>query len=137
MNASTAPANPAPAAPGPPGDLGVVKRLLPYLLEFRGRVFLALAFLVTAKLANIAVPLVMKRIVDNLSGPAAVAAVPVALLLAYGALRLSSTLFNELRDVVFVKVAQSSMRRIALCATFTKTTSRSSLKSVDDRRSAP
>ena len=96
------------------GDLGVVRRLLPYLWEYRGRVVLALAFLVTAKLANIAVPLVMKRIVDGLSGPAAIVAVPVAALVAYGALRLSSTLFNELRDVVFVKVAQSAMRRIAL-----------------------
>jgi len=52
--------------------------------------------------------------VDGLSGPAAVVAVPVALLAAYGLLRLSSTIFNELRDVVFVKVAQRAMRRIAL-----------------------
>jgi ATP-binding cassette subfamily B protein len=96
------------------GDLGVVRRLLPYLLEFRGRVLLALAFLIGAKLANISVPLVMKRIVDGLSGPAAVVAVPVALLAAYGLLRLSSTVFNELRDVVFVKVAQRAMRRVAL-----------------------
>ncbi|MEO5694010.1 MAG: ABC transporter ATP-binding protein/permease [Usitatibacter sp.] len=95
-------------------DLSVVRRLLPYLWEFRGRVVLALLFLVAAKLANITVPIVMKRIVDGLSGPAAIAAVPVTLLLAYGALRLSSTIFNELRDVVFVKVAQRAMRRIAL-----------------------
>ena len=96
------------------GDLGVVRRLLPYLWEYRGRVLLALAFLVSAKLANIAVPLVMKRIVDGLTGPAAIVAIPVALLVTYGLLRLSSTVFNELRDVVFVKVAQSAMRRIAL-----------------------
>jgi ATP-binding cassette subfamily B protein len=96
------------------GDFGVIRRLAPYLREFRGRVLLALAFLVGAKLANIAVPLVMKRIVDGLSGPAAIVAVPVALLFAYGLLRLSSTLFNELRDIVFVKVAQRAMRRIAL-----------------------
>ena len=56
----------------------------------------------------------MKRIVDGLSGPAAIVAVPVALLFTYGLLRLSSTLFNELRDIVFVKVAQRAMRRIAL-----------------------
>ncbi|HUP97185.1 MAG TPA: ABC transporter ATP-binding protein/permease [Usitatibacter sp.] len=93
---------------------GVVRKLLPYLWEFRGRVLLAILFLVSAKLANITVPFVMKRIVDGLSGPAAVAAVPVALLVAYGILRVSSTLFNELRDVVFVKVAQRAMRRIAL-----------------------
>jgi ATP-binding cassette subfamily B protein len=96
------------------GDLSVVRRLLPYLLEFRGRVLLALAFLVSAKLANIFVPLVMKRIVDGLSGPQAIVAVPVAMLAAYGLLRLSSTVFNELRDVVFVKVAQRAMRRVAL-----------------------
>src|SRR6185436_12155057 len=77
------------------GDLGVVRRLLPYLWEFRGRVLLALAFLVSAKLANILVPLVMKRIVDGLSGPQAIVAVPVALLAAYGLLRMSSTVFNE------------------------------------------
>jgi ABC-type transport system involved in Fe-S cluster assembly fused permease/ATPase subunit len=96
------------------GDLGVVRRLLPYLWEFRGRVLLALLFLVSAKLANITVPLVMKRIVDGLSGPQAIVAVPMTMLAAYGLLRLSSTVFNELRDVVFVKVAQRAMRRVAL-----------------------
>ncbi|MEO7744375.1 MAG: metal ABC transporter permease, partial [Usitatibacter sp.] len=74
-----------------------MKRLLPYLWEFRGRVLLALVLLVSAKLANIAVPIVMKQIVDGLSPGAAIAAIPVALLAAYGLLRLSSTLFNELR----------------------------------------
>src|SRR5688572_23838682 len=96
------------------GDLGVIRRLLPYLWDFKGRVLLALAFLIAAKLANITVPIVMKRIVDGLSGAAAIVAVPVALLAAYGLLRLSSTVFNELRDVVFVKVAQRAMRRVAL-----------------------
>jgi ABC-type transport system involved in Fe-S cluster assembly fused permease/ATPase subunit len=106
----------APAAPPPvpQTDFGVIRRLLPYLREYRGRVLLALAFLVSAKLANITVPIVMKRIVDTLTPPLAVAAVPAALLVAYAILRLSSTLFNELRDVVFVKVAQRAMRRIAL-----------------------
>src|SRR5690606_22215229 len=96
------------------GDAGVVAKLLPYVWEYRGRVLLALAFLITAKVANLGVPLVMKPIVDGLSGPKAVLAVPVALLAAYGLLRMSSTLFNELRDVVFVKVAQRAMRRVAL-----------------------
>src|SRR4051812_43940198 len=110
------PAVPAAAAKpgGPQGDFSVIRRLLPYLWEYRGRVFLALALLATAKVANITVPMVMKRIVDGLSGPAAIAAVPAALLVAYAALRLSSTLFNELRDVVFVNVAQRAMRRVAL-----------------------
>src|SRR4051812_968124 len=101
-------------APAPHSDFGVVRSLLPYLWEFRGRVILALVLLVSAKLANIAVPMVMKRIVDGLAGPAAIAAMPAALLVAYAVLRLSSTLFNELRDVVFVKVAQRAMRRVAL-----------------------
>jgi ABC-type transport system involved in Fe-S cluster assembly fused permease/ATPase subunit len=96
------------------GDLSVVRRLLPYLWEFRGRVLLALLFLVAAKLANITVPIVMKAIVDNLSDEKAIIAVPFTLLLAYGLLRMSSTLFNELRDIVFVKVAQRAMRRVAL-----------------------
>jgi ABC-type transport system involved in Fe-S cluster assembly fused permease/ATPase subunit len=119
---STTPGTPtagaAPAAKTPPpargNDLGVIRRLLPYLWEFRGRVLLALAFLIAAKLANITVPIVMKHIVDGLSGPKQVAAIPVALLAAYALLRVSSTLFNELRDIVFVKVAQRAMRRIAL-----------------------
>jgi ABC-type transport system involved in Fe-S cluster assembly fused permease/ATPase subunit len=120
MNASSrstsAPHSDRNASPPPVvhGDFSVVRRLLPYLWEFRGRVLLALVFLVAAKLANITVPLVMKQIVDGLSGDKALLAVPVLLLLAYGALRVSSTVFNELRDVVFVKVAQRAMRRIAL-----------------------
>ncbi len=119
MNSTSTPAAPAraqagSAAPAAHGELGVLRRLLPYLWEYRGRVILAIAFLVSAKLANILVPVVMKRIVDGLSQPVAVVAVPVALLAAYGVLRLSSTVFNELRDIVFVKVAQRAMRRIAL-----------------------
>ncbi len=107
--------NPSIASgPVPRGEFSVLRRLVPYLWEFRGRVVLALLFLVAAKLANITVPIVMKHIVDGLSAPLAVAAVPIALLVAYGALRLSSTAFNELRDVVFVKVAQRAMRRVAL-----------------------
>jgi ATP-binding cassette subfamily B protein len=118
MSVTPLPAHPPAAAKpaGPPvrGDFSVVRRLLPYLWEFRGRVLLAVLFLVTAKLANIFVPIVMKGIVDGLSPPQQIVAIPVALLAAYGTLRVSSTLFNELRDVVFVKVAQRAMRRVAL-----------------------
>ena len=115
MSAASLPQQPAdPAAAPATGDAGVIAKLLPYLLEYKGRVFLAIAFLVTAKLANLSVPLLMKQIVDGLSGPKAMLVVPVALLAAYGILRMSSTLFNELRDVVFVKVAQRAMRRVAL-----------------------
>ena len=116
MNTAAIPETPA-SKPDPVrvmGDAGVLAKLWPYLWEYRWRVFLALAFLVTAKLANITVPIVMKQIVDGLSGPRAVLVVPIAFLVAYGALRLSSTLFNELRDIVFAKVAQRAMRRVAL-----------------------
>jgi ATP-binding cassette, subfamily B, heavy metal transporter len=88
--------------------------LLPYLREYKWRVVLALSFLVVAKLANVGVPLVMKEVVDGLDPATAILAVPVALLAIYGILRFSTTLFQELRDVVFVRVAQRAMRRVAL-----------------------
>ena len=91
-----------------------VGALLPYLWEYKWRVVFALAFLVVAKLANVGVPLVMKEVVDGLDPAAAIVAVPVALLATYGLLRFSTTLFQELRDVVFVRVAQRAMRRVAL-----------------------
>jgi ATP-binding cassette, subfamily B, heavy metal transporter len=92
----------------------VVPMLLPYLWEYRWRVLIAVACLVTAKLANVAVPLVLKEVVDGLDPARAAVAVPFALLLAYGALRLSTTLFGELRDAVFVRVTQRAIRRLAL-----------------------
>jgi ATP-binding cassette, subfamily B, heavy metal transporter len=88
--------------------------LVPYLWEYKWRVVLALAFLVIAKLANVGVPLVMKEVVDGLDTRLQLVAVPVALLAIYGVLRFSTTLFQELRDVVFVRVAQRAMRRVAL-----------------------
>ena len=125
MSSHHAPAAPTSAVPAtdakaagasaPRGsDWRVIRSLVPYLWDFRWRVALALTFLVTAKLANISVPLLLKEIVDSLDKSRAVVAVPFALLLAYGALRLSSTLFGELRDIVFVKVTQRAMRRVAL-----------------------
>ena len=91
-----------------------LRTLLPYLLEFKWRVATALFFLVGAKLANVAVPLVMKEVVDSLDPRMQVVAVPVALLAVWGSLRFSTTLFAELRDVVFVRVAQRAIRRVAL-----------------------
>lgn len=91
-----------------------IATLWPYLWEFRGRVLLALAFLGVAKLASVAVPLVLKDIVDALDKPRALLAVPIFLLMAYGALRLANSLFGELRDAVFAKVMQRSIRRVAL-----------------------
>jgi len=88
--------------------------LVPYLLEFRVRVVIALVLLIGAKLANVAVPLIMKDVVDSLDARTAILVVPLALLAAYGILRFSTTLFAELRDVVFVRVAQRAIRRVAL-----------------------
>ena len=96
------------------GDWHTLRRLLPYLWEFRGRVAAAVAFLLLAKLANVAVPVVLKEIVDALSGGKALLAVPLALLTAYGVLRLSTTLFTELREIVFARVTHRTARRIAL-----------------------
>jgi ATP-binding cassette subfamily B protein len=91
-----------------------VGTLAPYLWEYKGRVVAALAFLVLAKFANVGVPLVMKEVVDRLDVDTALVAVPIALLATYGLLRFSTTFFQELRDVVFVRVAQRAMRRVAL-----------------------
>ena len=88
--------------------------LLPYLWEYKGRVLLALVLLVTSKLANVSVPLVLKDIVDTLDSQIAVLVMPLALLAAYGLLRFSTVFFAELRDVVFVRVTQRAIRRIAL-----------------------
>ncbi len=95
-------------------DWRTIKSLLPYLLEFRGRVALALAFLAAAKVANVSVPLVLKQIVDAFEQRQALLALPVFLFVAYGLLRLGNSLFGELRDAVFVKVLQRSIRRVAL-----------------------
>jgi ATP-binding cassette subfamily B protein len=92
----------------------VVPMLLPYLWEFKWRVVVALVFLSIAKLANVGVPLVLKEVVDALDPSRAAVVLPLALLVAYGVLRLSTTLFAELRDVVFVRVTQRAIRRIAL-----------------------
>ncbi|MFA5242113.1 MAG: ABC transporter ATP-binding protein/permease [Sulfuricella sp.] len=95
-------------------DWKTIRTLLPYLWEFKGRVVLAILLLLAAKVANVAVPLVLKDIVDALDQPRAMLALPVFLLLAYGMLRFMSTLFGELRDAVFAKAAQRSVRRVAL-----------------------
>jgi ATP-binding cassette, subfamily B, heavy metal transporter len=100
----------------PPDGYGwrTIRSLLPYLLEFRGRVVLALTFLALAKVANVGVPLVLKQIVDTFEKSQAVLVLPVFLFAAYGLLRLGNAVFGELRDVVFVKVTQRSIRRVAL-----------------------
>ncbi|MBR7747770.1 ABCB family ABC transporter ATP-binding protein/permease [Undibacterium baiyunense] len=100
------------------GDWSTVKTLLPYLWAYKWRVLLALSFLVGAKLANVGVPLVLKELVDRLtanpSSPVSLMVLPVSVLIAYGVLRLSTTLFTELREFVFAKVTQRAVRTIAL-----------------------
>src|SRR4029079_7900088 len=103
-----------PGAKARGGEWRLVPMLLPSLREYKWRVVIALTFLVTAKLANVTVPLILKEVIDRLTPTQAVLAMPLALLVAYGFLRLSTTLFAELRDLVFVRVSQRAMRRIAL-----------------------
>ena len=89
-------------------------RLWPYLWAYKGRVMLALAFMVGAKLANVGVPLLLKDLVDTLAPKAgstqALLVVPVGLLVAYGLLRLSTALFAELRELVFAKATEGASR---------------------------
>ena len=96
------------------GDWQAIRSLLPYLLEFKWRVAIALSLLVLSKLANVSVPLVLKEIIDALDKPQAALVVPVFLIVGYGVLRLLSTLFGELRDAVFAKATQRAVRRVAL-----------------------
>ena len=104
--------------PAPSRDWNALRRLLPYLWQYKWRVLAALGFMIGAKLANVGVPVLLKHLVDALdlkAGDArAVLVVPVALLLAYGLLRFSSSLFTELRDLVFAKATQGASRAIAL-----------------------
>jgi ATP-binding cassette subfamily B protein len=99
-------------------DWKTIRSLFPYLWEFRRRIALALSFLALAKLANVAVPVALKLIVDNLDqaadSHATLVGMPLLLLLAYGLLRLGTSLFNELRNAVFARASQRSIRRIAL-----------------------
>jgi len=105
-------------SPGPDpaarNDWQTIGTLLPYLWDHRWRVLAALACLFIAKAANVGVPLVLKEIVDRLGAGAAAVVLPAALLIGYGLLRLATTVFTELREFVFAKVAQRAVRRIAL-----------------------
>ncbi len=110
MSASEAGDRPAYA-----GGWATIRSLLPYLWAWRGRVLAALACLVAAKLATVGVPILLKHVVDALdpalAGPALVA--PVALVVLYGLLRFATTLFTELREVVFASVTERAVRRIS------------------------
>ena len=121
MRASSSSLPPAPL-PGPGerarSDWATLGLLLPYLWRYRARVAAALLFLVGAKLANVGVPLLLKELVDHLDiragSAAALLVVPGGLIVAYGALRLSTTLFTELRELVFAKATEGTTRSISL-----------------------
>jgi hypothetical protein len=109
----------APHLPPPPdADGRTLKRLLPYLFQYKWRVAAALLFMVGAKLANVSVPILLKHLVDAMSfkpsDPVQVLVVPAALLLGYGLLRLMTSAFTELRELVFAKATQGAARSIAL-----------------------
>ena len=95
-------------------DIKTLKSLAPFLWEYRGRVALALAALVLAKVANVGIPLVLKEIVDALDQNDVILVLPLAFLLGYGALRLASSLFNEMRDSVFARVRHGAMRKVSI-----------------------
>ena len=106
------------AGTGGRSDWATLRKLLPYLWRYRWRVGIALAFLVAAKMANVGVPLLLKQLVDSLSirpgSAASLLVVPVGLIVAYGALRLSTTLFTELRELIFAKATEGTARSISL-----------------------
>ena len=100
-------------APKPRTDFATLKTLLPYVWQFKWRVSVAMACLVLAKVASVVMPLFLKDVIDELSVPASVMVLPVAALLGYGFARFASSAFGELRDALFARVTQGSIRRIA------------------------
>ena len=121
MRPAASSALPPPAAPAQPrqrSDWAVLSRLLPYLWQYKWRVAAALGFMVAAKLATVSVPLLLKQLVDAMNIPAgsatALLVVPVGLIVAYGALRFCTSLFTELRELVFAKATEGATRQIAL-----------------------
>jgi ABC-type transport system involved in Fe-S cluster assembly fused permease/ATPase subunit len=103
-----------PASNNNRADWQTLRSLLPYLMEFKWRVFVAMSLLIFSKLANVSVPLVLKEIIDAMDKTKSVLVIPVFLIVGYGVLRLISTLFGELRDAVFANVTQRAIRRVAL-----------------------
>ncbi len=110
------------ATAAPRSDWATLRRLFPYLWEYKWRVLAALAFMVGAKMANVSVPLLLKELIDTMNPKGgtgglsanALLVVPVALLFAYGCLRLSTTLFAELRELIFAKATEGASRTISL-----------------------
>lgn len=115
MRRSSPGAQPLPAS-GDRHDWDTIKKLIPYLWAYKWRVLFALTCLISAKFANVSVPLVFKQLVDGLdiSREQAFIVVPAALLVAYGVLRFSTSLLTELRELVFARVTQEAVREISL-----------------------
>ena len=100
-------------------DWATLRRLFPYLWQYKWRVMAALAFMIAAKTANVSVPLLLKQLVDTMNpkgevGASALLVVPAALLFGYGLLRLSTTVFAELRELIFAKATEGASRTISL-----------------------
>jgi ATP-binding cassette subfamily B protein len=116
MRRHTSDSPPILANNAPRSDWATLQRLFPYLWRYKWRVGIALAFMVAAKMANVGVPILLKTLVDDMTiTPArALLVVPVALLLAYGALRLCTSLFTELRELIFSKATEGTARSISL-----------------------
>lgn len=96
-------------------DIRNIKRMLPFLWDYKGRAMLALVFLIVSKLAVVGMPLILKEIVDMLDKTTGenVVVLPIVLLLSYGALRLVSGLFNELRDAIFARVRYGAIKKLS------------------------
>lgn len=94
-------------------DLSNLKRIVPFLWEYKGRVLVAMLFLILAKVATVGVPLILKEVVDLMDSSNLPLVLPVTLLLGYGALRLCNVLFSELRDTVFARVRYRAMRNLS------------------------
>ncbi|MCX5463119.1 ABCB family ABC transporter ATP-binding protein/permease [Alcaligenes parafaecalis] len=98
---------------GVSGGLSTLKSLFPYVWRFKTRVVLALSCLLLAKVATVMMPIYLKQVIDALSLPATALMLPVAALLGYGAVRLASSALGEIRDALFARVTQGSVRLIA------------------------
>ena len=95
-------------------DFGNISKMFPYIWAFKSRVIFAISFLIIAKFATVAVPILLKEIVDSLNSDKTLLILPLGLLIAYGALRLTTALFNELRDVLFAKVRYHAVYKISV-----------------------
>ena len=118
-HAASSPALPAHTPPRvTASDWMTLRKLFPYLWEYKWRVMAALSFMVGAKLANVGVPLLLKELIDAMTpqptGAQVALVVPLALLIGYGLLRLSVSGFTELRELVFAAATQGAARKIAL-----------------------